>query len=103
MISMLISAGYSDAAVVLRTGHRDTTSLQSYRNLRVRHVREQLEAVFGMNQNRIGTNSSGKRNVEADIVEASIDNNEPKRARRGRVNIGGVQATTCTFNINYTS
>ena len=34
MISILISAGYSDAAVVLRTGHRDTTSLQSFHNLR---------------------------------------------------------------------
>ena len=103
MISMLISAGYSDAAVVLRTGHRDTTSLQSYQNLRGRHGREQLEAVFGMNQNRIGTNSPAKRNIEVDIVLPSNDDDEPKRAKRGRVNIGGIKATNCTFNINYTS
>lgn len=46
MISMLISAGYSDAAVCLRTGHRDATSLQSYHNLRGRNSEEQLGAVF---------------------------------------------------------
>ena len=56
-----------------------------------------------MNQNRIGKNSPGKRNIEADVVVASNEDNEPKRARRGRVKIGGIQATNCTFNINYTS
>ena len=103
MISMLMSAGCSDAVVVLRTGHRDATSLQIYHNTRGRHGREQLEAVFGMNRNRIGTNSPGKRITEADIVVASNEDNELKRARRGRVNIRGMQATNCTSNINYTS
>ena len=47
MISMLISAGYSDAAVVLRTDHRDTTSLQSYHNFRGEQGEQQLQALFG--------------------------------------------------------
>ena len=46
MISMLVSAGFSDAAVVLRTRLRDTTSLQSYHNLMVRNGEEQLKAVL---------------------------------------------------------
>ena len=55
MISMLISANYSDAAVVLCTGHRDTTSLQSYHNLRREQGEQQLQAVFG-----------GERSVDED-------------------------------------
>ena len=47
MISLLISAGYSDAADVLRTGHRDSNCLQSYHNLRGRNGEAQLNAVFG--------------------------------------------------------
>ena len=89
--------------MVLRTGHRDTASLQSYHNLWGIHGREQLEAVFGMNQRRIGTNSPDKGKIEVDIVVASNDDTEPKRAKRARVNIGGIQATNCTFDINYTS
>lgn len=46
MISMLISAGYSDAAVALRSGHRDNTSLQSYQNLRGLNGEAQPRAVF---------------------------------------------------------
>lgn len=47
MISLLISAGYPDAAVVLRTGHCDTTSLQSYHNFRENEGEMQLNAVPG--------------------------------------------------------
>lgn len=47
MISLLISSGYLDAAVVLRTGHCVTTSLQSYHNLRGNEGEMQLNAVFG--------------------------------------------------------
>lgn len=47
MISLLISAGYSDCAVALRSGHRDLASLQSYHNLRGKNGENQLAAVFG--------------------------------------------------------
>lgn len=47
MISLLISAGYSDAAVVLRSGRRYLNSLQCYHNLRGRHGTNQLCAAFG--------------------------------------------------------
>ena len=47
MISLLRSAGHSDAAVVLRTGHRDSCSLQSYHNLRGNQGEDLLRAVFG--------------------------------------------------------
>ena len=46
MIFSLTSAGYPDAAVVLRTGHRDTMSPQSYQNLRENKGEIQLNAMF---------------------------------------------------------
>ena len=46
MISLLISAGNSDAAVDLRTGHRDHNSLQSYHYLRGINGETQLTAFF---------------------------------------------------------
>ena len=47
MISLLISAGYSDASIVLRTGHRDSRSLQSYHNLKGQNGVDQLASLFG--------------------------------------------------------
>ena len=46
MISLLISASQTDAAAVLRTGHRDRNSLQSYHNLRGIDGETQSAAVF---------------------------------------------------------
>lgn len=46
MILLLITAGYSDAAIVLRSGHRGNNSSQSYHNLRGENGRAQLIAVF---------------------------------------------------------
>lgn len=46
MISMLISGGYSDAAVMLRSGHRESSSLLSYHNLRGKQGQDQLSAIF---------------------------------------------------------
>ena len=75
MISMLISAGYSDAAVVLRSGHRDSTSLQSYHNLRGVNGERQLGAVFGeasqayKNTSDVTNNGESlKRREKEDIV-----------------------------------
>ncbi len=47
MISLLITSGHSDAAVVLRSGHRDSNSLQKNHNLTGRNGEAQLAAVFG--------------------------------------------------------
>ena len=47
MLSLLITCGHSDAAVVLRSGHRNNNSLQSYQNLMGRNGEAQLAAVFG--------------------------------------------------------
>ena len=46
-ISLLISSGHSDAAVVLRSGHRDNNNLQSYHNLIGHNGEQQLAAGFG--------------------------------------------------------
>lgn len=60
MISLLIASGHSDASVMLRSGHADSTSLQSYHNLRGQHGADQLVGMFG------GNNTGVKRSAEAD-------------------------------------
>ena len=47
IISLLIFAVHLDAAIVLRTGHRDRNSLQSYHNLHVIDLEKHLGALFG--------------------------------------------------------
>ena len=49
--SIQISTVHSDTAVVLRTGHRGNSSMQSYHNLIASHGEAQLCAVFGVGDN----------------------------------------------------
>lgn len=46
MISLLVTAGYSYAAVVLRSGNRNNKSLKIYHNLHGENGRAQLTALF---------------------------------------------------------
>lgn len=109
MISLLISAGYSDAAVVLRTGHRDNSSLQSYHNLRGQNGADQLAAVFGGADDKENEppNTAVRARAVADL-DASIDAKKPRRD--GPASIEPVAAATgalaesfnasnCTINI----
>eukprot|EP00178_Gracilaria_changii_P006382 TRINITY_DN209_c1_g1_i5.p1 TRINITY_DN209_c1_g1~~TRINITY_DN209_c1_g1_i5.p1 ORF type:complete len:581 (-),score=76.72 TRINITY_DN209_c1_g1_i5:978-2720(-) len=47
VVSQLKAAGFSDASVSLRTGHRDFRSLTAYHNLRGDLGRQQQAAIFG--------------------------------------------------------
>lgn len=127
MISMLISSGYSDAAVCLRSGHRDPSSLLNYHNLRGQQGEEQLGAVFAKLESKRGdaprakdhlaTSGGPEDNIVVETVAAKDDKNAdqesaPKKQRidGGQIGLtdvgrsvgisGAITAGNCTFNIN---
>lgn len=61
MISMLISCGYSDAAVMLRSGHRESTSLLNYHNFRGKQGHEQLLAIFDQEGKGVEKNGDAEK------------------------------------------
>ena len=53
MITFLQNAGFSDSAIVLRTGHRKMNSLKHCTNLRSELGKNQFEAIFNTTRNAI--------------------------------------------------
>lgn len=113
MISLLIYAGYSDASVVSLTGHRNTTSLQSYYNLRGEQGAQQLEAIFrepkrnacdtvrGVEKTLAAGREAESSGCDAKRKEDRESEGTPvKRARQAVVDFGGLQISNCTVNIN---
>ena len=97
IISMLSSAGYSDASVVLLTGRRDTSSMQSNHNLRGGEGKNQLCAVFGGNGQSVHPPKPGR---VLERVQLQGTDHPEKRARTHESVLGGMQATNCTFHVN---
>ena len=101
MISMLISAGYSDRASVLRNRDRDSNYLQIYRNIRGKHLKEQLKAVFCGKSKEQGSGRSEKVEQKYDNTTVMEEENGSKRARYAEAAFGPVRASNSTFGINY--
>ena len=109
MISMLISGGHCDAAIMLRRGHRDGTNLKSYHNLRGENGREQLNAVFGACESKKENNGQTKESAAfRSRVSHPIAQNESdcatKRPRVGSMDSSSLlaqnlTAANCTFNV----
>ena len=56
MVTLLIDAGYDDAIITLRTGHRDVKSLRNYHNLRGNIGLNQLKCMFGDSRDHVENN-----------------------------------------------
>ena len=78
MISLLTSSGFSDAAVVLRTGHRDSRSLLNYRKLKGSGGLNQVAALFTSSDHE-GNNQGEKSREKCDGREVSKQ--IPKKTR----------------------
>lgn len=89
MIYLLLSSGFSDAAVVLRTGHRYKSSLKSYNNLRGKYGEDQLAAVFGGTDSDLTQPEYKKMNLQPSNTAVDI----------GGIFGGTVNANNCTLNI----
>ena len=50
IVTMLLEAGYDDATITLRTGHKDLKSLRSYHNLRGSIGLQQMKKMFGSDE-----------------------------------------------------
>ena len=114
-ISLLISSGHSDAAVVLRSGHRDNNSLQSYHNLLGHSGEQQLAAVFGGTSDFVvGERRKLAKHIEEDCAavgehkELKAEENPAwKKLRVGDLTssswamfASNVIANNCTINVN---
>lgn len=47
MVTLLIDAGYDDATITFRTGHRDLKSLRNYHGLRGNTGEQQIRRMLG--------------------------------------------------------
>ena len=113
MITLLMTAGFSDAAVALRTGHRDLNSLKSYHNLLNDSGRKQLEAVFQSPSKKTkSTLPESHANHSRDPInvtsEPALHSNEEAVSARlfdssipsgGAHQFAGFHAQSCTVNI----
>ena len=107
MISLLISSGHSDAAVVLRTGHRDNSSLQSYHNLIGSNGEQQLRAAFG--GDTTPECASRKMDEEKHVDESPakkvriMPNDEESVVGGFEFVSGNLNASHCTINVHINS
>ena len=115
MISLLISSGHSDATVVLRSGHRDNNSLQSYHNLISRNGKQQLAAVFGCSSGFIVSErrkllTHSERDFAADGEQKELKLEEKPAEKKPRVEdltstswamfASNFTPNNCTINVN---
>ncbi len=114
MISLLISSGYSDATVVLQSGHRDNSCLQSYHNLGGQNGRDQFAVVFGgYVRRKRGARDIDSLNGSRESYPETVDGELQNAASAERTQTyhsdfddcitrslsSGVNANNCTFYI----
>ena len=115
MISLSITSGHSDAAVVLRTVHRDNNSLQSYRSVICPHGEAQLQASFGGSPLKKRRTKSMSELAKVKLVRTNCLRPLPSAGRERRVRevklhgahlkkvelfVGSFTASNCTTNIS---
>ena len=100
LISLLIASGHSDASVVLRSGHRDSMSLQSYHNLRGRNGRNQMIAIVPNRESKEDLTALRKCDYPIELAELektlSLQNN--KKLYAGTSSPGNLASSAGKFS-----
>lgn len=88
IVSLLLNAGYSDAIITLRTGHRDIASLQHYHNFRGRIGLGQLPNMFS------GSTDGEKPVASSNLGDVSLRRAISETVLEGHYSIGRAKRST---------